>query len=206
MSLKIFQLFGQISIFPSSTAASIFHIVLILWILSEIVGGIIIPNIRRGGTTVHRKDRGSGLFLFAMLFISIAIAYYFAGANIAMLPSWVFYPGIILMILGIIFRQWSIAVLGRFFSATVGTQEGQKVVNRGPYRFIRHPSYTGVLLTLIGLGLALQSGGAVIALILLFCLAYGYRIHTEEKVLISELGEEYIVYKKKTKRLIPYIV
>ncbi len=206
MSLKILQLFGQISIFPSSTAASIFHIVLILWILSELVGGIIIPNIRRGGTTVHRKDRGSGLFLFATLFASIVIAYYFAGTSIAMLPSWVFYPGIILMILGIIFRQWSIAVLGRFFSATVGTQEGQKVVDRGPYRLIRHPSYTGVLLTLIGLGLALQSGAAVIALIFLFALAYGYRIHIEEKVLMSELGEEYIEYQKRTKKIIPYVI
>lgn len=206
MSLKIFQLLGQISVFPSSTAALIFHLVLILWILSELVGGIIIPKIRRSGTTVHRKDRGSGLFLFAMLFISIAVAYYFAGANIAMLPSWVFYPGIVLMILGIIFRQWSIAVLGRFFSATVGTQEGQKVVDQGPYRLIRHPSYTGVFLTLIGLGLALQSWGAVIILIMLFSVAYGYRIYTEEKVLKSTLGEEYNEYKKRTKKLIPYVI
>ena len=62
-----------------------------------------------------------------------------------MLPSWVFYPGIVLMILGIILRQWSMAVLGRFFSGTVGTQEGQFVVEKGPYKYIRHPSYTGAL-------------------------------------------------------------
>jgi protein-S-isoprenylcysteine O-methyltransferase Ste14 len=98
------------------------------------------------------------------------------------------------------------AVLGRFFSGTVGTQEGQFVVEKGPYKFIRHPSYTGALLIFIGLGLAFQSWGAVLSLILLFCIAYGYRIHIEEKALISELGEEYIEYKKKTKALIPYLV
>ena len=194
------------SLFPTTTEAIIFQIVLTLWILSEIVGGTLIPYIRRGGAVLNRKDRGSGFFIFFIIFLSIITAIIFASANIAMLPIWFFYPGIIVMILGIIFRQWSIIVLGRFFSGTVGTQEGQKVVEKGPYKYVRHPSYTGALLILIGIGLALQSWGAVIILILLFSLAYGYRIHIEEKVLISELGSPYIEYKKRTKRLIPYIV
>jgi protein-S-isoprenylcysteine O-methyltransferase Ste14 len=194
------------SIFPSSIATAVFQIVIFLWILSEIVGTHIIPRIRRRGTVIHRKDRGSILFIFITIFVSIVLANYFASANIAMLPSWVFYVGIVLMILGIILRQWSMAVLGRFFSGTVGTQEGQFVVEKGPYRLIRHPSYTGGLLIFIGLGLAYQSWGAVLSLILLFSLAYGYRIHIEEKALISEFGEEYTEYKKRTKRLIPYLV
>jgi protein-S-isoprenylcysteine O-methyltransferase Ste14 len=194
------------SLFPTTTEALIFQIVLTLWILSEIVGGTLIPYIRRGGTVLNRKDRGSGLFIFFIIFLSIITAILFAGAGIAMLPSWFFYPGIIVMILGIIFRQWSIAVLGRFFSGTVSTQEGQKVVENGPYKYIRHPSYTGALLILIGIGLALQSWGAVITLVFLFSLAYGYRIHIEEKVLIKELGDPYVEYKKRTKRIIPYII
>ena len=194
------------SLFSTPTEAIIFQIVLALWILSEIVGGTLIPYIRRGGTVLNRKDRGSGFFIFFIIFLSIITAIIFASANIAMLPNWFFYLGIIVIILGIIFRQWSIAVLGRFFSGTVGTQKGQKVVEKGPYKYIRHPSYTGALLILIGIGLALQSWGAVITLALLFSLAYGYRIHIEENVLISELGDPYIEYKKRTKRLIPYIV
>jgi protein-S-isoprenylcysteine O-methyltransferase Ste14 len=96
--------------------------------------------------------------------------------------------------------------LGRFFSGTVSTQEGQKVVENGPYKYIHHSSYTGALIILIGIGLALQSWGAVIILVFLFSLGYGYRIHVEEKVLISKLGDPYIEYKKRTKRLIPYII
>ncbi len=194
------------SLFPTVSEALIFQIVLTLWILSEIVGGTIIPYIRRGGTVLKRNDRGSGLFIFFMIFLSIITAIVFASAGIANLPTWFFYPGIIVMILGIIFRQWSIAILGKFFSGTVGTQKGQKVVEKGPYKYIRHPSYTGALLILIGIGLALQSLGAVIILVLLFSLAYGYRIYVEEKLLTSELGYPYIEYKKRTKKLIPYIV
>jgi protein-S-isoprenylcysteine O-methyltransferase Ste14 len=194
------------SLFPTATEAIIFQIVLSFWILSEIVGGTLIPYIRRDGAVLNHKDRGSGFFIFFMIFLSIITAILFASASIAMLPAWFFYPGIVLMIFGIIFRQWSIVVLGRFFSGTVGTQKGQEVVDKGPYKYIRHPSYTGALLILIGIGLTLQSWGAVITLILFFSVAYGYRIHIEEKVLISELGNSYIEYKNRTKRLIPYIV
>jgi protein-S-isoprenylcysteine O-methyltransferase Ste14 len=110
------------------------------------------------------------------------------------------------MVAGILLRQWSIAVLGRYFSRTVGVQEGQTVVDRGPYRLVRHPAYTGSLLTMVGLGFVLQSWGAVLVLIAFFGVAFGYRIHVEEEVLTSELGDEYITYVKKTKRLIPYVL
>ena len=192
--------------FPSSVAASVYQIVIDLWIISEIVGMIIIPRIRRRGSVIKWRDRGSIILLFITIGLCLSLATYFAAFKIAMLPSWVFYPGILLIILGIILRQWSMAVLGRFFSAAVGTQEGQFVVENGPYKYIRHPSYTGILLIFIGVGLAFQSWGAIITIILLFTLAYGYRIHIEERILISELGEQYIEYKKRTKRLIPYIV
>jgi len=193
-------------IFPSDNAELLFLIILILWILSEIVGTAIIPRIRRGGAVIEKSNRVSNLLVLMTIIFSIGLANYFATKNIAMLPSWSFYPGIILMISGIILRQWSMALLGKFFSGTIGTQKGQVVVKKGPYKYIRHPSYTGALLIFIGLGLAFQSWGAVFILILLFSVAYGYRMHVEEKTLISELGEEYIEYKKSTKKLIPYII
>jgi len=193
-------------IFPSDNAELLFLIILALWILSEVVGTVIIPRIRRGGTVIQKKNRGSNLLILITILFSIGLANYFATNNIAMLPSWTFYLGIVLMISGIILRQWSMAILGKFFSGTIGTQEGQFVVKSGPYKYVRHPSYTGALLIFIGLGLALQSWGAVLCLILLFSLAYGYRMHIEEKILISDLGENYIEYKKSTKKLIPYII
>ena len=193
-------------LFPSDLAAFIFNIVLILWIVSEIVGGGIIPGLRRRGTRIKRKDRGTGLVIIGGVVLSILIAVIFAGSDIARLPGWFFYAGMGLMIAGIIIRQWSIAVLGRYFSTSVGIQKDQKVVQTGPYRLVRHPSYTGALLIMVGIGLALQSWGAVLVILMISAITYGYRIRMEEKVLVSELGDEYLQYMKKTKRIIPYLL
>jgi protein-S-isoprenylcysteine O-methyltransferase Ste14 len=192
--------------FPSDQADLFYTITGILWILSEIVGSSIIPSLRRRGTKIERRDRGSRFVIIGSIFLSIGIAFTFAAIGIAILPGWVSYIGSALMLAGIVLRQWSIAVLGGFFSPSVGIQKGQKVVTRGPYRLVRHPSYTGALMIVTGVGLALQSWGAVLVILLIAGLAFGYRIRMEEKVLVSELGEEYLPYSKRTKRLIPYIL
>ncbi len=110
------------------------------------------------------------------------------------------------MLLGVLVRQWAIAVLGRFFSLTARVATDHRVVTRGPYRLVRHPSYTGVLITFIGRGLAVQSLGGLLVLLGVFSLSYGYRIRVEEKTLLSELGQDYASYMKRTKRLIPYLI
>jgi protein-S-isoprenylcysteine O-methyltransferase Ste14 len=193
-------------LFPTTIAASIFFVVYAFWLLSELVVGGIIPRSRRHGTPIRYEDKSSRLLITLSMFISVIIAFLFAASGIASLPSGAFYLGIGLMIAGILLRQWSIAVLGRYFSRTVGVQEGQAVVDRGPYRLVRHPAYTGSLLTMVGLGFVLQSWGAVLVLIAFFGVAFGYRIHVEEAVLTSKLGDEYVAYAKKTKRLIPYVL
>jgi protein-S-isoprenylcysteine O-methyltransferase Ste14 len=193
-------------LFPTTTAASIFFVVYVVWLLSELVVGGIIPHSRRRGAPIRYEDKSSRPLISLSMFVSLVIAFLFASSGIASLPSWAFYLGIGLMIAGIVLRQWSIAVLGRYFSRTVGVQEGQAVVDRGPYRLVRHPAYTGSLLTIVGLGFVLQSWGAVLVLIAFFGVAFGYRIHVEEEVLTSKLGDEYVAYAKRTKRLIPYVL
>jgi len=196
----------MVQLFPSSIAAAVFYLVYFLLFTAEVVGGAILPRLHRRGTRIAKKDKGSSQLISLSNFISVVIAFSFALSGTAMLPNWVFYPGVVLMVLGIVLRQWSMAVLGSFFSGTVGIQEGQKIVEMGPYRLVRHPAYTGALLILMGLGLALQSWGAILLLVLLFGLAFGYRIYVEERVLVSELDDEYVKYTKRTKRLIPYIL
>jgi protein-S-isoprenylcysteine O-methyltransferase Ste14 len=180
---------------------------LILWILSEVIGGAVQPLMRGGRSArTRRRDRGSFLLIYVGVVVYFIIAFSFAGDGIAKLPSAAYYLGIIIMVLGIVIRQWAIAVLGRFFSRTLRVQQGQTVVETGPYRYVRHPSYTGTLIFFVGFGLALQSWGAVLALVPIFAVAYGYRIHVEEKLLIAELGEAYVSYARRTKRLIPYVI
>jgi protein-S-isoprenylcysteine O-methyltransferase Ste14 len=193
-------------LFLSDSAELYFDLVVSLWILSEVVGGGIIPYLRRQGSKIERRDRGSRLLIVGCIFLSIAIAFTFAASGIALLPGFLSYAGTTLMLAGIVLRQWSMAVLGRFFTLAIGIQKGQKVVNSGPYRLVRHPSYTGAFLIVIGVGLALRSWGAVLVILFITGIAYGYRIRMEERVLVSELGDEYVQYRKTTKMFIPYIL
>jgi protein-S-isoprenylcysteine O-methyltransferase Ste14 len=195
-----------IEIFTSDVAELTFEAVLVLFFLSEFVGVGIIPAIRRHGVRVRSANRGSNtLVLFSWIAV-LVVAQMFAKSEITLLPSWVFYAGIAVMLIGIVIRQWSIAILGRYFSGVIGTQEGQKVVESGPYQFIRHPSYTGAMLIEVGIGLALQSWGAVLVIAVIFAVVYGHRMIVEEKVLVADLGDSYADYMKRTKRLIPFLV
>ncbi|MGZ4904887.1 MAG: methyltransferase family protein [Halobacteriota archaeon] len=195
------------SLFPSAFTALVFSAVFILWVLSEVIGAGIMPRIRRGGRArTSRRERGSSLLIYAGIIVYFIVAFSFAGAGIAMLPSGVYYVGIIVMVLGIVIRQWAIAMLGRFFSQTLGVQEGHTVVETGPYRYVRHPSYTGALIFFVGFGLALQSWGAVLVFIPIFAVVYGYRMHVEEQLLIAQLGDAYVSYARRTKRLFPHVI
>lgn len=194
-------------VFSTSFESIVFVSSIFLWILSEVITGIA-TMLRRSGGAVRRKnyDNGSNLILRVSLYASLIIAFFLAYKNISMLPDWLFYPGIFLMVIGILVRQWAILTLGQFFTFTLGVQKDQKVVDHGPYRFARHPSYLGMTMTVVGIGVALRSLGGIIAILILYCIAIGYRIHVEEKFLVAELGDEYIQYMKRTKRLIPFIL
>jgi hypothetical protein len=139
-------------LFPTSLENIIFGAACLLWMLTEAIGGGIIPWLRRGGGDIKKKDSGSSLLIRVLVYVSVFIAILLAIRNIAMLPNWFFYPGIVLMVIGIFVRQWSMFILGRFFTLTVSVQKNQKVVDYGPYRYIRHPSYLGLFMIMIGIG------------------------------------------------------
>ncbi len=79
------------------------------------------------------------------------------------------------------------------------------MVSSGPYRLIRHPSYCGWLLVCLGYGIAVQNWLSVLAAFLFPFAALIYRIHIEERVLVSSLGSAYVEYQKKSKKLIPWV-
>jgi len=176
-----------------------------VWVLSEVVGCYIIPRLRGRGEVKARSDKGSRLAIWLGLFVSITIAFNFGANGITPLPESFFIIGVVLMVVGIVFRQWAILVLGRFFSTRVTIMSGHRMVTNGPYRLIRHPAYTGSLLTIIGLGLAARTWTGTLIIVALSGLVYNYRINVEEKALKTEFGQEYVDYVAKTKRLIPFL-
>ena len=176
-----------------------------IWALSEIIGSYIIPRLRQKGEVKARSDRGSRLVIWLGIFVAILLSDYFAAHNLTPIPELFFYVGIFLMLSGIVFRQWAIWVLGRFFSTRVRIVSDHRIVMEGPYRFLRHPSYSGMLMILLGLRLASRTWLGTIIILALFSLVIGYRINVEEDALKAEFGEEYFEYAKKTKRLIPFL-
>jgi protein-S-isoprenylcysteine O-methyltransferase Ste14 len=109
------------------------------------------------------------------------------------------------MFAGMALRLYSISLLGRYFTFEVAVHADQPVIEAGPYRYIRHPSYTGALITVTGLGLSLGNWAGLIALLGCMIAAYSYRIPIEESALVAVLGEPYEKYTRRTHRLIPYI-
>ena len=195
-----------VSPFPSDYAAYVFAFALLVWVMSEIIGGTVIPSLRRRGTRVQRRSNGYGFLIFVAWILVFAISASFAENAIILLPIWFTYVGDAVLLAGVALRQWAIAVLGRYFSSMIGIQRDQKVVESGPYRLIRHPSYAGVLLILLGIAASMLSLAAVFAAFLLFWLGYGYRMLVEERVLVSELGDSYVGYMRRTKRVIPFLL
>jgi len=116
----------------------------------------------------------------------------------------VFYPGVILFVAGSGFVAWCYRLLGTNLSPYPEVVPDHQVVERGPYRYVRHPGYGGAVVALAGLGLALQSWLALLVLIVVGIAALALRIYLEEKLMSAELGEPYARYMARTKRFIPY--
>lgn len=175
------------------------------WILPEIIAW----RIKRSGDTSKARDQGSLNLIVILWWIGIALGFslslFLPRAAIPWQRTSLFLAGVCLMLLGVALRWYSARVLGKYFTFNVAIQGGQSLIEAGPYRYIRHPSYTGALLSLLGFGLAL---GNWAGLAVSFCgmgFAYSYRIPVEEAVLASALGESYKQYMKRTWRLVPFL-
>jgi len=113
--------------------------------------------------------------------------------------------GLCLMAAGTIFRVWCIRTLGKFFTATVKTQEKQRVITSGAYKLVRHPSYSGAFIAAVGSSIFMHAVFAAIFTFIVLLVAYYIRIKAEEETLVGEFGKDYEDYRKRTKKLVPWV-
>jgi protein-S-isoprenylcysteine O-methyltransferase Ste14 len=113
--------------------------------------------------------------------------------------------GIVITLAGLVLRGWSFKALGEYFTFTVMVSSDQRVVAKGPYRMLRHPSYTGILLACAGIGVAAANWVAVAGLVLLPLALILWRIHIEENALLSTVGDRYRADAAQHKRLVPLV-
>jgi protein-S-isoprenylcysteine O-methyltransferase Ste14 len=142
----------------------------------------------------------------------LLIAAIFTAAQFQRLPAGrmphrdtLFWLGIALIVAGMIIRATAILTLRRFFTVRVTIQESHELIDRGLYKIIRHPSYTGALVSFVGLGFAFGNWLSLALVLAGAFIGLGYRIRVEEAALTDHFGERYRAYSARTKRLIPGI-
>jgi protein-S-isoprenylcysteine O-methyltransferase Ste14 len=119
--------------------------------------------------------------------------------------AWLFPLGLVIGWLGLLLRWWSFVSVGRYFTVTVQTSEDQVVVERGPYRVLRHPSYTGLLLVFSGGGLIVDNWVSAAGAVAVLLVALIYRLRIEERALEEALGGRYRQFAENRARLVPFV-
>jgi protein-S-isoprenylcysteine O-methyltransferase Ste14 len=185
-----------------AVARALLFVTAALWVVAEVRQS----TVRRTGARV--ADRGSRSVLRVATIVGIVLASVGARAAPGLAigaPATVAWCGLVLMWCGIGLRLWCFRTLGRYFTFTVQTSGDQPVITQGPYRVIRHPSYAGIMLAVLGIGLLSGNWLSLAALVVSVAIGVVYRIDVEDRALLSDLGDDYREYAATHKRLVPYV-
>ena len=189
----------------SLTIVATFNLLIKVWIVSE-VGLLLFTHTRKNGGAL--RDRGSLLLLWPAIWLAIVAGGWYSGRHPHTMfhgAHWLFAVALVLLIAGLILRWTAILTLGRAFSVNVAIRAGQTVKQDGVYRLVRHPSYTGMLLCILGVAVSTRNWIGLLIIIAPITAALLYRIHVEEAALSGAFGDAYGIYAAKTRRLIPGI-
>jgi len=163
---------------------------------------------KRSKSRATGKDRFTLPLLWVVISLSIFAAFFLREAfpqGRLPHPLTFYLIGLILLLLGLIIRWVAIIHLGRFFTVNVAIAEDHQLITTGPYRYVRHPSYTGTLLLFLGFGLCLLNIFSLAAIFFPISAAFLWRMHVEETALRATFGDHYRSYAARTPRLIPYL-
>jgi len=179
-----------------------------VWGVAEL--GLAIKSFGRSGgkSGSASKDRGSMFLIWGVCILCVWLGIYAAnhwhGWEIPSRRT-VYLTGYGMFVFGVLFRWGCIFYLGRFFTPNVVIQEQHRLIDTGPYRFIRHPTYTGALVAAFGVTLTMGNWLSLLIIFLPVLAVVLWRIRIEEAALLEAFGEQYRGYMQKTTRLIPLI-
>lgn len=188
--------------FSHGAAAAAFGVVALAWVAFEAV-----MSVRQRWRAGHLAVRDpTAVVVLVCIGGSVFAAEQLGRHGGVLWPGgrlWPLVAGIALIAVGVALRAWSIASLGRFFQYQIEIQAGHRVVTTGPYRYVRHPSYTGIALALAGFALASGDVLSLLAAAVLGGIGLAVRIRAEERQLTEALGADYEKFAATRKRLIP---
>ena len=173
----------------------------IIWASFELIISIILRSTKAKGISF---DRSSILIIWLVLGLAVTAAV-FESFRFNQPSTLIYSLGLSIIIAGMILRISAILSLKKRFTTTISIQNDHSLKTDGLYSLIRHPSYTGSLISFAGLGISFGNWLSFITLMLPITVVFIYRISLEEKMLSAHFGKKYEEYKVKTKRLIPLI-
>lgn len=202
LSTLIFVIFPLIPEWDKILTVEILYVIISIFILNFTQ-----PALNKLETEENKEsDNNTVIFIILATGFSIAIPIFdWAHMKEPQTDLTWLVPGVLLNIAGLAFRAWSIRILGRHFTATVQIKEDHRLIRTGPYKYLRHPSYTGALISTLSYSIILQSLPGVLFCIVLMGTAYYFRIRAEEKKLKDHFGDEYTEYSSHSYKLIPFI-
>jgi len=159
-------------------------------------------------TSTTQLEYRSESLIWLVVVIALVAALWLKQQHLVTLPIAIFNRQIIAMVFfitGIVLRCYAVFSLGEFFSTTVITQDSHILIEKGPYRVIRHPAYTGLLSSFFAAGIAMGDGLALLILICPIAYVLSQRIRIEEQWLSKHFGNIYNDYCLRTKKLIPWL-
>ena len=196
---------GPVTLVLTQPAAEIpFGVSVGVWAIAE---RIVSFRDLRSGAWKSKQDAGSVMAVAAGVIAGFIAAFALASGDALGLPDPVVWLGLGLVVAwaGMLLRLWAVLTLGRFFTTTVVVRPEQTVVTSGPYGFVRHPSYLGLLVLLFGFGLSMGNLASAAAMVALPTMGLLWRIRVEESALRAGLGDAYVEYCKGRARLVPGI-
>ena len=186
-----------------------------LWIIGGIwiafLAWLFIPAMK-GSIPAERESpwymQRSLLILLLVIIFAFVIGRFDPGAlSVNIIPNTVAsgIAGIILTMAGLGFSGWARFNLGRYWSSMVMIKTGHQLIRTGPYRFVRNPMYTGILVAFLGAVIAIGELPAFFALAI-GIISIWVKIKAEEELLLEKFGEEYTRYKQEVKAIIPFVL
>lgn len=179
----------------------VFTLAMMIWLSGELY-----VTFKKTNKDAETKDKGSSALLewgsIGMVVITyVLITTHSIGEIHVAFLKW---TGFLFVVFGVLFRQYSIYVLGQFFNGYIRVRDDHQLIQHGPYKYFRHPSYFGSVLSYLGMGLASSHLISIFLLPIGIAMIYVYRTKVEEKVMEDAFGEVYTQYKKKTWGFLPF--
>ena len=193
---------------PGIFTVSIYVLYLLTYYIIALAEGLIRP--------LTKEQNPSKIFDFLMLLMFVLSPFFLIAAFYenkflisSILPFWdsliVSYVGFVIYLSAGIFVIIARVQLGKFGSGELITEKNHKLNTEGFYKYIRNPMYSGALLGVIGFGLVFRSIITLLIVSIFYLIVFKMRIDEEERLLYEAFGEEFTNYKKKSKKLIPFI-